>query len=114
MTNETHTGGDPAELQPDAPAEEVNRVFQELRELNKACAGSNSHSRAIVLIHACIDNGINTRGRIRGTLVKLGFNADHAVTTLNKGTGNDPALYHWQLDEAGTYRSHSNVISLPG
>ena len=111
MTTETRLDTDPAALSSAAPAEEVNRIFGELRELKRACSGADGHSRAIVLIHACIDNGINTRARIRGTMEKLGFNADHAVMTLNKATGNDPTRHHWHRNDAGVYVSHAVGIA---
>ncbi|WP_298200368.1 hypothetical protein [Novosphingobium sp.] len=89
-----------------AAPEQVSRIFKELRELKVACRRADAHSRVIVLIQACIDNGINTRSRIRGTLNKLGFNEDHVVIVLNACAGPNPDVYHWYRDEAGVYHNH--------
>ena len=106
MTTEITTTGMVDQLASNASAEDVTSIFKELRALKAACRRADSHSRAIVLIQACIDNGINTRARIRGTLAKLGFNADHAVIVLEACAGQYPDVYHWYRDESGVFHNH--------
>lgn len=91
----------------------MNRIFRELRALNGACKSTNDHDRAIVLIHACIDNGINRRGRIRGVLARLDLNPAHAVITINAGTGDDPSRHRWYLDADGIYHNHPSTKEVP-
>ena len=82
-------------------------LLADLRALDIACGqGANKHDRVIVLIHACIDAGCNTKGAIQEALGQLGWNLPHAMIVLSKSTGNNPSLYRWQRDEAGIYRNH--------
>ncbi len=111
MTNESFSTEAADGLASDASADDVTLIFKELRALKAACRRADAHSRAIVLIQACIDNGINTRSRIRGSLIKLGFNADHAVIVLNACAGPNPEVCHWYRDEAGTYHNHVGIAA---
>jgi hypothetical protein len=106
MTANTNPAQPLDRLDRDASADVVARVFSELRDLKAACRRADAHSRAIVMIQACIDNGIDTRSRIRGTLIKLGFHEDHAVIMLNAYAGPNPEAHHWYRDEDGTYHNH--------
>ncbi len=106
MTTEITTTGMVDQLASNASAEDVTSIFKELRALKAACRRADSHSRAIVLIQACIDNGINTRARIRGTLPQLGFDADHAIIVLKACTGKYPDVHHWYRDDNGVFHNH--------
>ncbi len=87
--------------------EQLNEFFRGLRELDHACrANGSKHDRAIALICACIDEGVDTGARIVGALKRLGFNAQHVGKLLHDYTGNDPSRHHWQRDEAGRYSNH--------
>jgi hypothetical protein len=71
-------------------------VLEGLRRLDYACGPSVSkHDRAIVLIHACIDQGANTRAQIMAHLTPLGFNKGHIAIVLSAGTGDDPSRHRW-------------------
>ena len=63
----------------------------------------NKHDRVIVLIEACLDEGIDTRKGIVDALVKLGFNYRHVAILLNEGTGESPERHNWRRDENGRY-----------
>ena len=106
MTTIKSTADDAPSLPGNASQEEVNRIFRELRALNEACKSANDNDRAIILIHACIDNGLNSRRRIRGALGKLDFKLDHAVIILNTGTGGNPSRHRWYRDTNGIYHNH--------
>lgn len=77
-----------------------------LRGLLAACGPSNKHEQVIVLIHACIDSGRNTQGRILDALDRLGWNMRHARLMLEKSTGNAPSRHRWSRHADGVYRSH--------
>jgi hypothetical protein len=82
-------------------------LLADLRALDFACGkGTNKHDRVIVLIHACIDAGCNTKEAIQEALRLLGWNLQHARIILSSSTGNNPNLHRWQRDEAGVYRNH--------
>ena len=86
---------------------EMETLLADLRALDIACGtGANKHERVIVLIHACIDAGCNTKVAIQQALGRLGWNVRHALIILSNSTGNNPDLYRWQRDEAGIYRNH--------
>ena len=91
-----------ASLPSDAPDAEVNAIFERLRGLMKDCGrpGANKHDRMIVLIAACIDEGINTGTRIVGVAKRLEFDGQHAGIVLSTGVGR-----YWERDENGTYRN---------
>ena len=90
-------------LATDAAKEELNRIFGGIRELLNACKGANARDRATIAISALIDNGINTRPRILGSMKKLYFNPNQTIVVLDARTGIDPSRCHWRLDEAGIY-----------
>jgi len=77
-----------------------------LRALQEACVYCNKHDQAIVLIHACIDAGYDTHGRILGALHAIDWNPRHAAIVLTKSAGGNPAIHRWQRDEHGIYRNH--------
>lgn len=81
--------------------------IESLRGLDQSCGSdTNKHDRAIVLIHACIGEGHNTKERILEVLRLIGWNLKHARIVLSKSTGNNPSLHRWRRDEAGVYHSH--------
>lgn len=87
---------------------EDQALIDSLRELDIACSPhATKNDRAIILIHACIDAGQNTHGRIIGILHAIGWNLKHAQIVLNKSAGNNPTLHRWQRDETGGYRNHA-------
>ena len=86
---------------------EMETLLADLRALEIACGtGANKNERVIVLIHACIHAGCNTKGAIQQALGLLGWNVSHALIILSKSTGNNPTLYRWRRDEAGIYTNH--------
>ncbi len=82
-------------------------IFRRLRWLQRQLGPKpNKHDLAVMLISACILEGLNRRGRIVGALRILGFKPAHIVMTLNHGTGLDPTQHRWDLDQEGRYRLH--------
>lgn len=79
-------------------------LFNGFRELLDSCGLETSkHDRAIVLIEACIDQGIDTRARIVGVAKHLGFEHGHIAILLAQNTGRSPDSYRWQRDKDGQY-----------
>lgn len=66
----------------------------------------NTSDRAIMLITACLDDGINRGPEIIDTLVRLGFNQKHAGIMLSKHSGSKQAGNFWEKQDDGTYRLH--------
>lgn len=93
----------PADLiAPAATPAEPQALYAGLRKLMRDC-GSNKHHQAIVLITACIGEGI-TQGRdIVRTLQRLGLNAQHAGKTLAEGIGDQPDRHRWSKGASGRY-----------
>jgi hypothetical protein len=83
----------------------TNALFERLRQLKAAC-GPNKHDLAIVLVSACILEGLDTRARIVGALRKLGLNYRHVAIILEDGTGDNPQQHRWQRDTEDRYRLH--------
>lgn len=78
-------------------------LFDRLRDLVTHCGnGSNKHDVAIVLITACIQEGVDTGPRIIATLKHLSFNPRHIAILLKKGTGRDRDAHRWSRAEDGT------------
>jgi hypothetical protein len=76
--------------------------YAALRELLDSC-GPNKNDRAVVLISACIGDGVATKGEIIGTGMRLGLNPRHIAAILDRDTGDNPERYRWRCDEGGTY-----------
>ena len=89
----------------DLPGDDAD-LLESLRTLQGICSTCSKHEQAIVLIHACIDAGCNTKEGIFGMLRLLDWNMRHAGIILSNSTGNNPGLHHWRRDEAGIYLSH--------
>lgn len=90
----------------DTSDEKFNDLLEGLRWLDNECGPSvNKNDRATVLIHACLDQGGNTRAQIMALLKPLGFDYRHIAIILKAGTGNDPAHHRWQQDDNGVYRN---------
>lgn len=103
---------EPTNVSGDTDPFDVTAFFVDLRALQRACGfKADKHSTGIVLISACIDNGVNTRARIVGVLRKLNFKESHVVALLRDGTGGDPSNRRWWIDEAGCY--HNQAITVP-
>ena len=91
-------------LFPDRAA--FDELLSGLRQLEQACGSSvGKHDRAIVLIHACLDQGINTRGAIMAVLRHLGFVRGHIAIVLEANTGINPNGSHWKRTESGVYEN---------
>lgn len=79
-------------------------MFRRLRALKASLPnGVNKHERAIVLITAAIEEGVNTRIRIGKVLEHIGLDRAHVMIILNEGTGSDPNRHRWSRDENGAY-----------
>lgn len=75
-----------------------------LADLRDAIAGKCSkRDQVLVLIEACIGDGIITRREIIDTIGSLGYDRIHAVITLNDHAGLDPQRHRWCRDENGHY-----------
>jgi len=60
--------------------------YADLRALQKTC-GPNQHDQIFVLINACLDEGINTIGRIIRVLAPLKFERTYVAGTITRGIG---------------------------
>lgn len=81
----------------DTSDEKFNDLLEGLRWLDNECGPSvNKNDRATVLIHACLDQGANTRAQIMALLKHLGFDYRHIAIILKAGTGNDPSRDRWR------------------
>ena len=63
----------------------------------------NKHDLAIVLITACISEGVNTGPKIIGVLTHLGFNNKHVAMILKAEAGTNPELHRWRKTQDGHY-----------
>lgn len=89
--------------------EETAAMFKKLRELKRACGrGANMNDVAVVLITACIEEGLNVRARIIPALEHLGLEWNHVARTLRVETGDDPRLSRWSRRADGTYVLHGD------
>jgi len=88
---------------PPRPPHDPDKVlFDGLRKL-MSDVGPNKHDQAIIVIMACIGQGIDTLPRLRGVMRSLGFDPRHVGIMLNGGTGTNPEMHRWQRDENGVY-----------
>jgi AraC-like DNA-binding protein len=76
--------------------------YAALRELLDAC-GPNKNDRAIVLIGACIGDGVATKGKIVSVGARFGLNPRHVAAILDQDTGTNPERHRWQRDGKGNY-----------
>ena len=93
---------------PDPDAEASIRtpadVLERLRALLEEIRPANRHDQAIVLIEACILEGIDTRPQIVRVGRELGFDYRHVAMTLNAQEGRHPDRHRWCRDAEGRYR----------
>lgn len=83
-------------------------LIRDLRALDAACQpGSDKHHRAIVLITACIEAGVNRGTDIVDMMVELGFNTQHIGKLLSDQTGDDPSRHHWKRNADGRRCMHA-------
>lgn len=68
--------------------------------------GCNRNDRAIALIQACIESGIDRGPDIVRTVSRLGMNKASVGAQLGLNTGCNPALHRWFKTDAGRYRLH--------
>lgn len=86
---------------------ELEVFLEGLRALDRACGPAISKpDRVIVLIHACIEGGFDTKERILQVLQRMDCNMTHARIILSKSTGGNPSRHRWERDESDTYRNH--------
>ena len=86
---------------------ETEAFLEGLRALDRACGPDISkHDRVIVLIHACIEGGCDTKERILEVLQRMDCNMTHARIILGESRGSNPGIHRWQRDETGTYQNH--------
>jgi hypothetical protein len=90
--------------------DETTAIFQRLRKLKADCGFKPSkNDLAVVLISACIEEGLDTGPRIVGALAKLGLNKSHAGLTLRQGAGQAEA-HRWFRDGEGRYHLHDDGV----
>jgi hypothetical protein len=77
--------------------EKKDAFFEGLRDLQER-SGPNQNDQVTMLIHACIDEGINTGTWIIGTIVSLDFKRGHVGAVLNSGKGT-----RWARSTEGIY-----------
>lgn len=70
--------------------------------LLKAC-GSNKHDKALILIAACIGDGVNTKGSIIAAGKRAGLDSGHVAITLDRATGSIPTAHRWRRGADGVY-----------
>lgn len=77
------------------PPNEVAAMFRRLEDLHWNCQqrGSSRHDQAIVLVAACIEEGITKGPHIVGTVASMGFKPRHVGKLLHDNIGN-----LWQRD----------------
>lgn len=78
-------------------------TFQTLERLNADLHECNANDRVRVLIQATIEAGIDQGSDIIATLVRLGFDKQHAGATLANGCGHDPERFDWHKSADGRY-----------
>lgn len=84
--------------------EEFEELLGGLRKLDRSLGPAvNKHDRVIVLVHACLDQGANTRAQIMALLKPLGFDRRHIAIVLKAETGNDPTRHRWQQHSDKTF-----------
>ena len=90
---------------------DIDAVFRNLRALDQSLvdSGVNKNDRVLLLINACINQGIDTGARIVGTVVQLGFNRQHVGMTLKHGLQRQPEWPNWGRHDAGTYYAPEEV-----
>ena len=90
------------------PADEVNAIFQRLRQLKARCHRDrvSKVDRTVTLIDACILEGFDYRSRILGALKTIGLNRQHVAHVLETGTGPFPERHYWRQDVKGRYSKH--------
>ena len=81
-------------------SDEKAEMFRRLEDLYWLCKrdGLNKQDQAIVLIRACIEEGITTGPSIVGTAAHVGLNPKHVGAVLTKSIGN-----LWHRDDNRVY-----------
>ena len=83
---------------------DINAVFRRLRALDADCGpNANQYDRVIVLIAACIEEGLTEGKRIVGVIAQIGFDRQFVGIVLTKNAGNDSARHLWRKLDDGTY-----------
>lgn len=94
---------------------EDTAMFCRLRNLLREIeAVPDAHQRAIIMIAACIEEGMNEARRILPAMEALGFNRQHAAIILNREKGNDPGRHWWSRDSKGIYALHPERLAPAG
>lgn len=79
---------------------EMDTIYADLNDALKTCPFIESkHQSAILCIGVCLENRIDTRARIVGTLTKLGFLHSHLAIMLEQNLGQ-----LWDRDSENRYR----------
>lgn len=83
---------------------DINAIFRRLRALEEDCGpDAKQYDRVIVLIAACIEEGLTEGKRIVGAIARLNFDKQFVGMQLVKNAGNDPTRHHWRKLGDGTY-----------
>lgn len=91
------------ECRPPNPGRETTAAYERLRALLNSLP-ANKNDRAIVLIKACIMEGICIDRKIVSVLVHLGFDNFHAGAMLHRHTRGKGSTAHWSKGADGRFR----------
>jgi hypothetical protein len=109
MTDQTtHDTALPWRTDATAPDPDHDGVLKRLQALDCGFGPETSKpERAMLLIAACIMEGVTCGPHIRAILTNFDLDRQHLQLIMNKGAGNDPARYLWRKDKAtGAYSLH--------
>lgn len=94
--------------------EEIAAIFDDLREaLSCLPKNANVNDRVRLSIGICIENGIDTKPWIIGSVRKLGFEARHIAGNIDDCTGIYPGRHLWSLGSDGRYSNLDISSTLP-
>jgi len=66
----------------------------------------------VIMIAACIEEGMSEGKQITGAMAKLGFKKRYAGLILHKERGNDPKRHCWSRDVTGIYKVNYERLGL--
>lgn len=69
----------------------------------------NQNEQVLILIGACLVNGIGQGSMITEAIHRLGYDKRYIGLILSKSAGADPKLHDWYRDNDGVYQLHDPV-----